>query len=400
MRLILALFALVVMPLSAFAQSVSTNFSTKSNGVLRFALVGKDFCESDSFSVRVVDRNAGKSEIYTAKSGNKNWRINKDCGFNQEFSHELLKPGMVLNVVTFRGNVQTRSLWAAVPCYTSIEQIQVRDLRFSLTEITTGISCDNGNYVKETGSTVVVAESKPKVSTTTVVVVPVQETRLNYCSITKKTNEDFVTINAVCDRSEVASILVTANNQILCRKGSAILGDQSTGAQTICVVPRNNTQTINLRIEVQTDTINQVENFSIAKNPTFTSLPVGKILTPVRQSVKKENKALGRGNYWTTNISAKIVDRDSDNNDIVIKTQLIEVTANGERVLDTRNTSSGGTVNYSLEHQYITPILFGSDRHEGALTVGQDNTLKIRVYDAYSETRFVDLQPMTIHLER
>jgi hypothetical protein len=375
----LFIFAVItmVLPLSAWAGRVKMDFSKKSNGITRFALVGSDLCDSDSFRVLVYDENVGSLKYYQSGSGRTSWDIGSSCGFNQEFSHNLLKPGVTLKVEAYSQGYLSESFWANVPCYETIEVIDFNVVDFTLTEITSGITCGGGVHDKVTGRDVVVAgQSAPGR----------ENSRVNFCSIKSQFDDRSVTLRSSCSEAELANIIVIdkASNKILCDRDT-VLG-VSGYATDICQIKRDPRTTMKLKVKVNSGTINQDFTEVIYKDPTYLYAPQVQLQTSPNLLVRKNEKALGRGYYWTTEVVARVFDQDLDSDQSAIKVLLIEDTINGEVIISQRQAASGEVVRFNIEHQFIEPLLFGEPKHEGALTVGQKNRLKIRVLDAYGKS--------------
>lgn len=351
--LLIYLMCAVFTALSAEAQSVSVQFSKRARGGERFAIVGRDHCQADSFSIKVYAAGA-EPYYYRSQRGNNNWNI-VNCRFNQELSRRLLVSGVSLTVETFSGPLLVGTFSIQIP----------------------------KNKIKK-------QSAQPSMRATAL-------PDKNSCQVVSSTKDSVVYFKAHCLKSEFAQVTVLSAKNILCEK-SILLSRDSKNPEVICAVTRDplTTQYVQLIIQTRQETFEFSK--TIAKSPTFQFSPQVRLLLDSPIQIKKMSKKLGRGYYWSGSVSAQVFDRDSDNEEPLIHVQLIEVRAGQEKVIDRAVVRTGGLVTFHFEHQLVQQFIWNDGYHEGPFSVGA-NTAFLRIFDAYSTTKFIDSESFQIYLQ-
>lgn len=396
------LYCLFLLSFAANAVAgVKLNFSDKSNGNLRFAVIGNNLCPANVFKIRVYNNEKDTVSWYKSKTGNEVWNIGKDCAINQELKHDLLKSGQVIELRTYKktrnGSLEKiASYRKAIPCYEREEiLITLNYLELESVERVESLVCGSGQVSQPNTNTTVIVNNPPVKS----------EAQQNCIASAKanSNNDRIIDVNVSCNLREDLEVMTIVGNQIICRNhidDSKISGLGSTNA---CSFERNPKNALNVQVEITGGDSRLVfkSSHNISKGATYDHPVTANYLTANQITPVKQDKAFKRGYFWEAEIRAKIEDRDIDSSDPqnVIRVELINSAT--QAVVDRRALSSGAEVKFNLMGQFIKPRLFG-DNHwddEASLQEGE-NRFIIRVYDAYQNTNYIDLPVTSVFVNK
>ena len=224
-----------------------------------------------------------------------------------------------------------------------------------------------------------------------------------YCSSSVKSSNDSEVVDVYidCNYLKTVNVIVGNREQIVCSNRVRI---QQFGSAFACTFERPIESSIEFSVKIEYPVGNQgaiipfEKAYLLKKGATFDYPVEAEYQTLISQTPRKESKALGRGSYWQSTITVAVNDRDIDVADNVIKIQLIDTKSN--KVISTRSASTNKAVSFNLEAQFIEPWM-GSDHWDrNASMKGGENTFKIRVFDAYSNTNYMDLETVTITVSK
>lgn len=396
----------------AFAEpQYSLEFTEKQNGQLRVAVVGEDICDSsmvsgkpNKFGIIIHDLENGTKQTYKSGSGNTSWAIN--CKFNQEIRHDLLKDNVVLELLVLdQSEREIEQAFVQVPC----ETLNVRSRktialgRYSrIQEITDKkvTSCAGGMFEKE---------EETDVSTQVTVQEQAQQVGCSL-SLTREgaqsNRASVIAISGWCNTTGVYSLRATVSDgkfesKVNCRENFSLIKNR---VELVCRVAVDNYVSTKVTATMvmpgpygQRGTIVGHNSATFVKASTFDYSPSVDVLTGESIIAVKEKKSLGRGFYWSTQIRALVSDSDIDTlSNERLRVDLVRLENNAEVVITTAYaTAAQKEVRFDLEHQYVTPLLFGSPYHEGTLNMGE-NKLFLRVYDAYQGNKITESKRISV----
>lgn len=412
-RLTLLLGGLLITS-SSLAGEIKFKFQKASNGVIQFRMLGEDLCDSSGRpgTFTMTKGHVGSSrqfvtdERYVSKSDKSEWNITKSCTVNQQLTNELLTPGKALKVQTYDSyGYELERFYIQIPCDREFGMIEEEYLFH--TDITTvsAVVCDSQDsdvaVVKDQKTTTITVPNAP------VIIVPKEEPKLiQACSVDMKVDQsDMTRINVYmgCAYKDSIELLIHSEDQILFNQTVAIKNPRSNKQLVASLKNRNPFRTVRIDIDMDSRGFDYGDKGSvlIKKEQTYVHKSKLQMITPLKVQPKAEAKALGRGSYFQSTIEVFVQDKDIETShpDKQIRVQLINTTNGQFEVLNEKHVSTDEKVSFSVDGQYVEPNLFGSNYwdEDYVLQKGK-NTFKIRVYDAYKGSAFVDSEEIQVIL--
>lgn len=422
--------ALSLWSLPGFAEgdySLSFSRTQGQTDRLRMAVVGSGICDDsvkgkpNAFALYIHDLTTGRKTPYTSASGNTSWKIN--CKFNQEISHELLKPNTVVEVIVIdQSQGELERSFLQIPCYdasviTGAQSIPLsRNVSLQEIQRTGVVRCAGGMHEKVTG----------EVTTETQVVIhpdaaPSQQPRLqpqqeqqrpvNHCRLhleSERIDSDrrALYIRGGCDFVGNYNLSVRTSDGVEsnaiasnCQRSQYI---SSIDHQELCGLVLD----ANASTEVTASLSDSVQVLArdtkvYRKDPTFTQLPDVRFHNQDTNQLTKEEKSLGRGYYWSAELVARFNDADLDPlSGETFEVELILQTPDGrQQVIDSRLASfENDLARFTVSHEYVTPMLFGENTHYGPLEMGK-NILFLRAHDAYKGNGYSESSKIVLEVK-
>lgn len=408
----LGLFALssILGLANAFAGEMGFKFQEERTGGLQFRLVGQDLCDSSnkpgSFSIEVGsisrDRRFIRNESYVSANGNDTWKVSNACRVNQELRQNLLQPGRALMVQTYGSYGQNlERFYLVVPCYKDSNFV-VQEYRMytSITEVTATV-CE------AEGSDVAVVKDPQESETVIVTQPPVQPVQpVQSCDArvdVNATNNSLLDVKVRCSLQDMVNVIISDRNI----DESFLFENRRVNANVLTHVGsihRDARRSSQYSIDVQSAfhfRSFHANSGLISKDATYNYAVEMNLLTPLSMSATESKWSVGSGSDFSATVRVHVADRDIEENNKTrsILVQLIETTNGRNNVLEERRVSTNEAISFNLDGQYDVPYLWGSSEWDESYVLrGGSNTFKIRVFDAYSSSRFKDSETIRIQL--
>jgi hypothetical protein len=335
-------------------------------------------------------------EQYVSKAGNSEWKVSKSCTINQQLENALLEPGKALKVQTYsQYGQELERFYIQIPCDRAFGTTVAEYPLSTVITVTEATVCDAAGsdvaVVKDVEQDKAVIE-RPQI--------------VQSCSISAGVNEssrEYIAVKLNCAQNDRIEVNLLNSEGSVVR--SKIVDTRSNQARLLNFNGRDPNYSLSLTVAIKSYGYNysNKKNVRIEKDPTNFAQVKMKLLTPQSVSAMEESKKFGRGFYYSSNIKAVVSDADleADGRQAEIRVQLINTTNDRFDILSERNVTTGFTLDFTVDGQYIMPKWFG-DNHwdEDYILRAGVNTFKIRVFEAYSQDKYIDSETISVSVPK